>query len=143
MITHEIVGVWKLIQYITTVEDTGKIISLFDGQALGLIIYTPDGYMSFHAMQSARVPCHSVEQEMFEIAQNYGGYCGKYKIEGEILIHYPEVSSVISYLGSAQKRKYHISGNRLYLEYSHTLNEYTSISQQSIKAHSKIIWEKL
>ncbi len=136
-------GIWKLVEYNTTVEGTNEVISLFDGNATGYLIYTPEGFMSVHLMNTKRPPSESKLQEQIETAENYGGYTGRYEVIGTTVVHYPEISSVLSYLQTPQKREFEIIGNQLHLIYSHSLDEYTLLSERPVKAHSKVVWEKM
>src|SRR5277367_658457 len=136
-------GVWKLVKYTTTIEGTNEVISLFNGKAVGYLIYTPDGFMSVHLMSSDRSLSTSKLQEKLEVAENYGGYAGRYEIHGNVVTHYPEISSTISYIQTPQVREFKIIGNMLYLEYSHPLEEYTLFSEKQVMARSTVIWEKV
>jgi hypothetical protein len=136
-------GVWKLVKYITIVEETKEAISLFNEKAIGYLIYMPDGFMSVHIMSLDRFPPTSKLQEKIEVAENYGGYAGRYAVHGNIVTHYPEISSAISYIQIPQNREFKIIGNLLHLEYSHPLEEYTLFPEKQVKAHSTVIWEKV
>lgn len=136
-------GVWKLVQYTTLVESTNETIPLFGGKAAGYLVYTPDGFMSVHIMSSERSPPTSKLQEKIETAENYGGYGGRYVIDGATVTHYPEISSVINYLQAPQVREFKISGNHLYLEYSHFVDEYTLLPEKKGMARSTVIWERV
>lgn len=136
-------GIWKLIQYTTTVDGLDEMRSLFNGKAIGYLIYTPDGIMSVHLMAANRSVADSKLQEKTEVADNYGGYTGRYEVHDNIVTHYPEISSAISYIQTPQTREFKIEGNRLYLEYSHPLEEYTSLPEKKVMARSTVIWERI
>jgi len=136
-------GTWKLVRYTTIVDGTNEEIPLFDGNAIGYLIYTLEGMMSVHIMASNRCLPRSKEQEKIETAENYGGYCGRYEVKGSVVTHYPEISSVLSYIQAPQGREFKVIGNRLHLEYSHPLDEYTLIPEKTAMARSTVIWEKV
>lgn len=136
-------GVWKLVKYTTIVEETNEVISLFNGKAVGYLIYMPDGFMSVHLMSSDRSLPTSKLQEEIEIANNYGGYTGRYEVRDNIVTHYPEISSVISYMQNPQVREFEIIENRLHFEYSHPLEEYTLLPKKQAMACSTVIWERV
>lgn len=138
-----ICGVWKLVSYTIFVEKTNQVMSLFDEKALGYLIYTQCGFMSVHLMSSERSRSNSKLQEQIEVAEKYGGYTGRYEVHGNLVTHYPEISSVISYLQTPQTREFKIIGNRLHLEYSHPLEEYTLLSENLMMAHSTVIWQRV
>jgi hypothetical protein len=136
-------GVWKLVKYTTIVEKTNEMISLFNGKAIGYLIYTQNGFMSVHIMSSDRSLSTSQLQEKIETADHYGGYTGRYEVHGNIVAHYPEISSVISYIQKPQVREFKIIGNGLHLEYSHLLEEYTLLPEKQVMARSTAIWERV
>jgi len=136
-------GIWKLVRYTTIVDGTNEEISLFGGKAIGYLIYTLEGFMSVHIMSSNRSLPDSKLQEKIEVAENYGGYVGRYEVDGTTVTHYPEISNVISYIQTPQTREFKISGNRLYLEYSHPLEEYTLLPEKIVMARSTVVWERI
>lgn len=136
-------GVWKLVKYTTIVEETNEVISLFNGKAVGYLTYTANDFMSVHIMSSDRPYAALKLDEKIEAADNYGGYAGRYEVHGNIVTHYPEISSVISYIQTPQAREFKIIGNMLHLEYCHLLEEYTLLPEKQIKARSTVIWEKV
>lgn len=108
-----LVGAWKLVEY--SIEDKNKKGEKFyplGKDATGIILYTPDGYMSAQLMASGRpvyanghIHTGSIE-EMSKAAKGYMAYSGKYEVNEttSTLTHHMEVSMNPTWLDQAQER---------------------------------------
>ena len=121
---HRLIGAWELISYIvhserlpaTTLYPLGK-------DAKGIIMYTPDGYMSAQLQRpgqasfSAAHPVDGSERELAESARNYVGYTGQFYLDESgpepIVLHHFLVSSFPNWLGDTQRRKAKLDGDEL------------------------------
>jgi len=98
--------------------------------------------MSVHIMRANRSSCESIhyshitDQEKKEIAQNYGGYFGKYTLQSDTVIHYPEVSSFPNFIHAPLTRQLQLQDDRLVLEYISS----TETSKEDI--HSELAWQR-
>lgn len=139
----DLLGVWKLIKFEISWEEDKKTIYPYGQDAIGYIMYNPNDYMSVHFMSANRPKCSTDDYrsttslEKFEMAENYGGYTGKYEIRANTIIHYPEICSFPNFINVPQVREFEFSGNRLILKCSYPGKEHGQL------AHSKLLWEKI
>lgn len=125
MIEDELRGtIWSLVSF-QSEDKNGNINYPLGDDATGYIVLTDKNILSVHLMAADRnkeVPIEeieamntSVEQQMAEIG--YHAYSGPFEIdeEEEVLITSVELSLITDYIGSKQKRKASIEGNKLHL----------------------------
>ena len=85
MSSNPFVGTWKLVSFEMQGAD-GQVTYLFGKDAVGYIIYTPEGYVSVNMMSRARRPLASedgtrlTDAERKEILDSCQSYCGRYEI---------------------------------------------------------------
>ena len=108
-----LVGAWRLAEY--SIEDKSKNGERFyplGKDATGIIMYTPDGYMSAQIMASGR-PVYAnghihtgSTEEMAKAAKGYMAYSGQFEVDEKTntLTHHMEVSMNPTWLGQAQER---------------------------------------
>ncbi len=99
---ERIVGTWKLLRWTRLVggaEEPGP----FGSDALGRLLYSPDGYMSANLMRRNR-------------AQHLS-YCGRYEIDEResSVLHRIELSSNPKWVETARKRFVEFTGEQLKL----------------------------
>ena len=141
MTPHSLIGTWRLIAWENHSAD-GQISYPLGQDAVGYIIYTPDGYMSVTIMSPNREKFSSddllggTRVEKAQAAETYVSYCGRYEFRGDVVIHYVELSLVPNRVGTEQERLVELSGNRLTLSTRPLLLEGR---QQT--AH--LIWERV
>jgi hypothetical protein len=136
MLNEKIIGTWKLISYTMVLEKTQKLYHPYGENPLGFLVYTPTT-VSVHIMRSDRFLRSTPLETKIEASENYGGYVGKYEIQGDSLIHYPEICGFIDFLKAPQIRKFQFLDDTLILECP-------SFSQEhGDKTHSKLVWQKL
>ena len=140
----EVVGAWKLKNYVEIDEETGEANYPFGKQPSGFIIYTSDGYMSAQIQKNGR--------QLFKNNDMFGGSYEEYKDEGsgylaysgrffvdekeKKITHEMAVSLFPNWLGNKQKRLIKIEKNILNLETDGPL-----IFNGKMKV-AKITWEK-
>ena len=122
---NPLVGTWKLVR-VEEHDATGKrVVSLDYGpEPIGLLMYDATGHMSVHAMRRGRprLPSDDVHTATPEQAKTafvgYGAYFGTYEVDETkgIVIHHVEGSLIPNWEGSAQRRRYTLSGDKLTLE---------------------------
>jgi hypothetical protein len=117
-----LVGAWKLQEYSATAED-GSVVYPMGGDATGLIIYTPDGYMSAQLMTRGRPPYAAADpqggtcEEESAAARGYLAYSGPFSVDEKIGIvrHHASVSLFPNWIGSVQERIAQLDGDILTL----------------------------
>ena len=91
------------------------------GERKGYLIYSPEGYMSVPFMKEDRRLFASGDirggtvDEKIEAFNGYVSYCGRYSVEGDVVIHDIEVSLFPNWVGERQERFFEFDGNQLTL----------------------------
>jgi hypothetical protein len=107
-----LVGVWNLISY-TNIQKDGRKVQPFGLSPSGLLIYTPDGFVSAQLMDPRRWSSHREEldnwtpEEYQEFGRGYIGYCGRYEVdeERETVTHVPTVAFLPNLIGKRLRRQ--------------------------------------
>jgi hypothetical protein len=118
-----LIGAWKLVSYIETPVDGGAPYAPFGAAPIGIILYTPDGYMSAQLSHAGRAPFASGDwfkgtpEEYEAEATTYIAYSGAFVCDEEkrTLTHSMFVSLFPNWIGNTQPRIVRIDGDMLYL----------------------------
>lgn len=124
-IRQKLIGAWALVEYKTEPVNGGPASYPLGQDAAGIIMYTPDGYMSAQLMQRG-APKFAVpdigggnEHELAEAMRRYMAYSGRFALEDKAgtprLTHQMEVSSFPNWLGNVQERTVALDGDYLTL----------------------------
>jgi hypothetical protein len=115
---QELVGVWKLV----SVEyHRGEQIFSPRDRLRGYLMYTPEGYMSVHIMAMNRRPFTSEDwvngtpEEYTAAGKTYTGYCGKYEVRENAVIHHVEMSHFPNWVNTDFVRYFALHGDTLKL----------------------------
>ena len=122
----QIVGAWELVEYVVYSEASpSETFYPLGENAKGMILYTPDGYMSAQLQCpgqeafAAASPIDGSETELAESARKFIGYSGRYEIDHSgpvpVLQHHFFVSSFPNWLGDTQRRIAQLDGDSLLL----------------------------
>jgi hypothetical protein len=139
-ITLKLIGTWKLLKCHHELENGNEVYPLGDS-ARGLLIYSPEGYMSGALMHPEREKFKTRElfsgtQEEKALAmEGYLHYAGKFEIHGDEVWHFVEMSLFPNWIGSVQKRKYHFFGDKLSL----SVGPFTA---QGVKQTAYLLWQR-
>ena len=85
MLREKIVGAWRLVSYVEQDDRGGPVTFPLGRDAVGLIMYTPDGYMSAQLMRSGRHGYDEPDidggtvQQAAAAAEGYLAYSGPYE----------------------------------------------------------------
>jgi hypothetical protein len=120
---QSVVGTWKLVSYDTTTPEGVKTYPLGE-DAVGQIIYLPNGRMSVHLMRRDRSkfasgdPWRGTLEEERAALRGYFAYAGKYTIDTVkgIVTHHIEMCSAPNYVGTDVVRTFTMQGNRVVLK---------------------------
>jgi hypothetical protein len=114
-----LVGMWKLVSYITADPDSGEKFYPFGKNATGYIMYTAGGRMvavleaegrkRFSGGNRINAP---IEQRA-EAFSTSTAYTGRYTYYGDRVIHHVEVATNPDWTGGDQVRYPKVEGNRL------------------------------
>ena len=119
---ERMVGSWKLVSWNVVSGGTERPPAMGSG-AVGIITYSPDGYMCVNIMAPNRPKFASPDFSASSLNEKSGafesfiGYCGRYEVnEAERFVtHQLDTSSFPNWTGSAQKRFVELSGGQIKL----------------------------
>lgn len=119
----QLIGAWKLISYEERPVDGSPSFYPMSERATGIIMYTPDGFMSAQFMEPDRKPFASgdwfkgTDEEYRQAAPTYVAYSGPFHVDEEqkIVTHTMFVSILPNWIGQAAPRAVRIEGDDLYL----------------------------
>ena len=120
---EQLIGAWKLVSYVERPVDGSEPFYPMGKEPQGIIMYTPDGYMSAQLMHPGRPAFASgdwfrgTDKEIKEEALGYIAYSGPFHTDEEkrTLTHSMFVSLFPNWLGQTQARVVKIDGEMLYL----------------------------
>jgi Lipocalin-like domain len=139
----DLIGSWSLESY-TDIAEGAEAVLPFGVNPIGLLIYTPDGFMSAQLMSLDRSPSRpndsnaETESDYQQKSDAFIGYSGEYHFDDvtATVSHTPSVSFVPALIGHRLLRQVKLDGDRL------TLTVTTpQIGGNSIK--SSLCWLKL
>ena len=116
-------GTWKLVSWKIKWTNGDLTDSPLGPNAVGCIMYDPEGQVSVALMRPDRPNFASGDlteataQEIKSGFEGYIGYCGSYEINEEerFVIHRLRLSSFPNWVGTEQKRYFEFAGDRLTL----------------------------
>lgn len=118
---EQIVGTWRLESWFR-IEDDGARWPRFGPGASGLLTYTADGFMFAALRDGGRKlfagpdPYGGTAEECQSAMSTGHSYCGRWRIEGDAIIHDVELSVFPNWVGSRQVRFFRFDGDRMILE---------------------------
>ena len=118
--SNPLIGTWKLISWENR-DESGQVGYPLGRDALGYIMYNPDGYM-FVAIMTPERPkfaagdlLSGTPEERAQAADTYVSYCGRYEYRGETVVHQVELSLFPNWMGVEQERLVEVRGDRMML----------------------------
>jgi hypothetical protein len=119
----QLIGAWKLVSYVAKPVDGSAPFYPMGEKPMGIIMYTPDGFMSAQLMCPDRSPFASGDmfdgtaEEYREEASTYIAYSGPFHVDEEkkTLTHSMFVSLFPNWTGQTQPRVVKIDGDILHL----------------------------
>jgi hypothetical protein len=115
-----LVGAWELARWYITYED-GSVTEPLGPGAIGLLVYTADGWMSAAMMAAGRPrlsrgnPRAAPESERAAAFDTFFGYCCRWRIAGQAVEHHVTISHNPALVGTVQVRKVQMRGRTLTL----------------------------
>jgi Lipocalin-like domain len=117
-----LIGSWTLDSYQASIGDGSNVTFPFGVDARGIIMYTPDGYMSAQVMRSGRWPFKrddphgGDDNELAAAAGTYLTYAGPYTvIDDGLIAHHVQMSLLPNWIGATQYRTVKLTDARLEL----------------------------
>jgi hypothetical protein len=84
---EKLIGAWRLVDVVEEPVDGSPVRRPHGERPVGLILYTPDGYMSAQIMERARAAITAPDwsdltsEEYAEEARGYFAYCGSFEVD--------------------------------------------------------------
>jgi hypothetical protein len=116
----ELTGTWRLLSYEARSDD-GDVVYPLGPDPEGYIMYTDDGFMSVTMVAADRTPHASgdlkggTEEEKIAAAESYIGYCGRYELKEDRVVHHVEFSFFQNRVGTSQERFFRLVDGKLVL----------------------------
>ena len=140
----QLIGAWNLVSYVETPVDGSEKRYPMGKDAKGIIMYTPDGYMSAQLMTTGRRNFASGDwfrgtpEEFAEEAGGYIAYSGPFHVDEakRTLTHSMDVSLFPGWLGQTQPRVVKIEGSHLHLSTA------SPIKSGGAQVMADLIWER-
>ncbi len=140
----QLIGAWELVSYIEFPVDGSAPSYPLGENAKGLIIYTPDGYMSAQLMGENRPAFQSgdwfngTSEEYIAEAKSYIAYSGRFFVDEkkQTLMHEMQVSFFPNWLGQKQQRIVALEDNLL------KLSPAQPILSQGKLVMSRLVWQR-
>jgi hypothetical protein len=142
MLSEDIIGTWRLVSYVAEDDRGGAVTYPLGRDAVGLIMYTNDGYMSAQLMRPDRPTYDQPDTAGATTAQaaaaaaGYLSYSGPYDVDEStnVVQHHVAVSLLPNWLETIQLRHGTLEDNRL-----------TLVAEQRLAAstvRSTLVWAR-
>ena len=147
----QLIGAWELVDFSAWKEDGSDIVYPLGKDAQGIIMYTPDGYMSAQLQRPGQTPFKvndlngGTPEEWKQAGENYLAYTGPYYVDESgnepILQHHMTDCSFPNWLGNTQRRLVKITeeGGEKYL----TLGPESASHVLGAMRDAKLKWRRL
>jgi hypothetical protein len=143
MLHNDVLGTWELVSYTEGDNHGSPVTYPLGSDALGLIMYTGDGYMSAQIMRTDRPAYDRPEtdggtpEQAEAAAAGYLAYSGPYTVDENtgVLHHHPWVSLLPNWLNLTQLRHSTLDGDHL------TLSAITE-APDGAETISTLVWKR-
>lgn len=144
MLRDQLIGAWHLESYVEEPTGDSPTIYRMGKEPKGLIMYTPDGYMSAQLMHPERVQFASgdwfdgTDAEYRSEATTYIAYSGRFFVDeaAQSLRHEMQVSLYPGWVGQVQPRGVRIEGDLLHL------SSLSPIMSGGVEVMSYLTWRR-
>lgn len=128
-IRSKLIGSWELVSYIAYSEKSASnFVHPMGEDATGILMYTPDGYMSGQLQSSGKTTSPSTLPYglgLDETGRYYTGYTGRFYLDESgaepILYHNMSISNILNWLGETQRRFIELKDDQLILRTGWTI----------------------
>lgn len=115
--SKDLVGAWRLRSWRIHYADGRAPTVPFGDRPDGLLVYSPDGWMSATVSRAGRPPLPSDQsprtadaERVAEAFRSYFHYAGPYRFEGDRVVHSVQLSLNPNFNGTEQVRQVHLDG---------------------------------
>ncbi|TPG25533.1 lipocalin-like domain-containing protein [Mycolicibacterium hodleri] len=137
----DLLGAWRLATY--TAESGGDVAEPLGLEPVGIIVYTPDGYMSAQLMRPDRpaydkaITGGGTPEQLADAARGYLCYSGPFSVDesADVVHHHVEVSLLPNWVGGVQVRRAHLDGETLTLSAEVT-------SRKGVSSTHVLVWRR-
>lgn len=141
---QQLIGAWKLVSYVEQPLDGSAPVYPFSENPRGIIMYTPDGFMSAQLCHPDREPFASGDwfngapEEYEAEASTYVAYTGPFSVDEEkqTLTHSMFISLFPNWIGQTQPRVVSIDGDFL------NLSTASPIQSAGKTVNSRLRWKR-
>lgn len=137
-----LLGTWHLKEWTTSWSDERDNSQPYGPNAVGILVYTEDGYMSANISRAERPPLSrgsprqaSAGEKISAFESNFS-YAGPYRIEGETVIHDVEHALNPNMVGTRQSRTIAFKGGNLILAATETF------ADSSVARYHRLTWSR-
>ncbi len=117
------IGTWRLLSWVIT-DDAGRKTEPMGPAPWGLLTYAADGYMfamlgaepTTRARFAGSDPLAGTPEEAHRAMSTCHSYCGRWRIDGDSLVHTVEGALWPNMVGTQQVRHYRFDGDRVILK---------------------------
>lgn len=137
---QDVVGGWALAEW--SISTNGRVSHPFGESPVGILAYTEDDCMSAQLMSGAAMtldgaPMRGLSAELNQaLIESFFAYAGRYRIEGNAIIHEVMVSLNPDFVGRDQIRYASLQGDTLVL----TGNETDAAGRERVH---KLVWKRM
>lgn len=113
-----IVGTWRLVSFTEEDLQTGAVTHPFGHKPNAVVIYAADGHVATIFTASDRKPpvdAIPTDTEAIRLFRSMIAFAGRYEVDGDKLIYYPEASWNEAWNGTTQTRVLEITQDRLHV----------------------------
>jgi hypothetical protein len=123
----QLVGTWKLVSASSMAAPGGHVEAPFGVNPVGFLTYTEDGRVSAMISHAGRKPLSTgakppaLTEEQAEAFKTFFAYAGRYRRNGDQVIHSVEISSIENYVNKELVRSVRFQGDQIILATAPTL----------------------
>lgn len=139
-----LVGGWELVRWEIAYGDGRPPSYPFGPDATGIIVYAPNGVMNASISRRGRKPLSSEStrsapvEERLAAFESFFSYGGRYRIEGDFVIHAVTQALNPNFVGTEQRRKMEFA-----LDGTLTLSATDQVPGTTIARHHRLIWKRM
>lgn len=143
MSSNPLVGAWHLTRWETTYGDGRPPTHALGPDATGLIAYTPDGWMNASMARFGRKALSSESartapaEERLAAYDSFFSYGGRYRIDGEHVVHSVTISHNPNLVGTEQRRKMEFGADGTL-----TLSATDTVPASQVIRQHRLIWKR-
>lgn len=133
----QLIGAWKLVSYVEVPVDGAPMRFPFGDDPVGILMYTPDGFVSAQLMRRDRQSA-SGPMEYADSGIGYLAYSGPFQVDEttKTLTHATSVSLFPGWVGQTQARLVKLDGDRL------ELSTVVPTISRGVRVLSRLTWER-